>query len=399
MKAITDNLLFRILPLLIIFPFTINAWGEETPFTAPPDPVGPPSPPELRAYVTVPDHIERPAPDREQMWWWNQFIRGKLNINDPDVIYPPFLKFCLDVYKWGDRFFNSYDPEYVVGTGKRWKARVVNDNWADSYLMNFPNKMDLVMSSDVYANIGAYIQYMAVSLGYSWDINTVFRGRPLDHKKWEFGFNCALFDIALYYQENDGGTNLRKFGEYNGRHYFKKPFTGVNLWTAGIDAIYFFNHKRYSHGAAYNFSKFQKRSQGSWIIGFFHTNLKVNFDFNQLPTELLPYLTVPADNYVFHYNSYSLTAGYGYNWVIKPKLLFNVTILPSFGITHCYEDSLEGAKYMPAVDLSARNSLTYNLGNFFFSAIYRQKSHWYKSGTYSLVSSVHNFSANIGFRF
>ena len=73
--------------------------------------------------------------------------------------------------------------------------------------------------------------------------------------------------------------------------------------------------------------------------------------------------------------------------------------MPSIGLSHCYEDSLEGEKFMFAMNINARMSLTYNLGNFFFSLIGKMNGHWYKSGTYSLFSSVENFSANIGFRF
>lgn len=346
----------------------------------------------------MPGSLEPYKRSDDELWWWNQAKKFKLDLNDPEIRYPKFLKFCLDVYKWGDHFFNSYDPEYVVGTGKRWKARVVNDNWVDSYLMVFPKDLRMQMLSNVYANFGAYIQYMAVSLGYTWDMSRIVGGST-DHKKMEFGFNCALFDINLYYHENTGGTYLRKFGEYEEGRYIKERFAGLELYTWGIDAMYFFNHKRYSHGAAYNFSKIQKKSQGSWIAGFSYSNIKLNFDFHTLPLALLPYLSVPATDYMFHYKSYALMVGYGYNWVIRPKLLFNATLTPSIGLTHCYEDSLEGAKYMPAINLAGRSSITYNLGNFFFSGIFRFNGHWYKSGTYSLFSSIENFSANIGFRF
>lgn len=355
---------------------------------------------DTRAYVgEIPQWLPGYQKTEEERWWWNQAKKLQLDINDTTVRYPKFIEFCLNVYKWGDRFFNSYDPEYVVGTGKRWKARIVNDNWVDSYIMTFPEKMKMQMLSNVYANIGAYIQYMAVSMGYTYDMNDITNRHATDHKKMEFGFNCALFNIELYYHENTGGTYLRRFGDYRNGKYFKENFPGLQLYTFGVDAIYYFNHKRYSHGAAYNFSKFQKKSQGSPVIGLSHTNIKLSFDFTQLPLHLLPYLTIPVRNYFFHYNSYAIVFGYGYNWVIKPKLLFNATLTPSIGVTHCYEDSLEGAKWMPSVNIAGRSSLTYNLGNFFFSGIFRFNGHWYKSGTYSLFSSIENFSANIGFRF
>lgn len=343
--------------------------------------------------------LKKISPSESQRWWLNLARQGKLNLQDTSVIYPKFVKFCVDVYNWADRFFNSYDPEYVVGTGKRWKVRVLNDNWADSYAMTLPGKLQTEMLSNVYSNIGAYIQYMAVSMGYTYDMSKFFGTSSLNHKKWEFGFNCALFNAEIYYQENTGGTNLRKFGKFNNGHHIKEKFPGVELYNFGLEAYYFFNNKKYSQGASYNFSKIQKKSQGSFLAGFIYTNLKISFDFTQLPLTLLPYLTILPDSYLFHYKTFGIMFGYGFNWVIKPKLLFNISAMPSLGISHCYEDSLEGEKHMFAMNVAARTSLTYNLGNFFFSIIGKMRGSWYKSGTYSLFSSVENFSANIGFRF
>ena len=64
-------------------------------------------------------------------WWWNRLRHGTLQMNDTSVIYPRFLGFCVNVYNWADRAFNYYDPDYVQGTGRRWKARLVNENWLD----------------------------------------------------------------------------------------------------------------------------------------------------------------------------------------------------------------------------------------------------------------------------
>lgn len=357
--------------------------------------------PELKTAASPPteDSIKPLRQSRQQRWWLNRLRQHDLNLKDTSVIYPRFIKFCVDVYNWGDHFFNPYDTAFVQGTGKRWKARIVNDNWLDSYAMRLPEKLSVHMLSAPYSNIGGYIQYMAVSVGYTYDIGKFFGSTPLNHKKWEFGFNCARFDINMYYHENFGGTYLRKFGKYKNGRLIRKKFPGLKMETYGIDAIYFFNCKRYSHGAAYNFSKFQKKSQGSFIAGLSYSNLNLDFEFSLLPAELLPYLTIPATNYKFHYYSFAAVVGYGYNCVINPHLLFNITLLPSLGASHCYEDSLEGKKWMFSMNVGARSSLTYNLGNWFFSMIAKMNGHWYKSGVFSIFSSVENFSANVGIRF
>ena len=388
--------------LLIIFTLisTLSSSAQEDLFKV-----------KLVAHMPVEIDVEAPSPSndsirplvrsREQLWWWNQIKHGTYNIADTAIIYPKFLQFCVNVYNWGDRTFNSYNPDYVVGTGKRWKFRIVNENWNDNYIMKLPHNLRTDMASDLYCNIGAYLQYMAVSYGYSYDMANIFGGSTTNHKKWDFGFNCALFNAQISYQENTGGTYLRKFGHYKGGRIFKEKFPGVQLHNFGIEVYYFFNNKKYSQGAAYNFSKIQKKSQGSFLIGFNYTNQKINFDFSQLPDNLKPYLTVPEGDYLFHYKSYNLLFGYGFNWVITPKLLYNISVMPSFGASHCYEDNIEGDKWMVAFNVTGLTSLTYNMGNYFIGLIGKMNGHLYHSGAYSmsLFSAVINLSANVGIRF
>lgn len=367
---------------------------------------------DLLAHITdrVPG-IEAPMPPkdakvqpltytRDQRWWWTLLKQRKLSMNDTTVVWPKFLKFCVDVYNWADHTFNSYDPEYVVGTGKRWKVRLVSDNWLDSYALRFSGGFRSTMSSNVYANIGAYIQYMAVSVGSSYDIQKIFDHKEPSHKKYEFGFICALFNAELYYHENRGGVNIRRFGDFNGGKPIKEHFPGVNMYTFGLDAYYFFNNKKYSQGAAYNFAKYQLKSQGSFMLGISITNQKLTFDFNQLPENLRD--KIPLDKlttYYFHYNSYAVLGGYGYNWVIAPKLLYNITLMPSVGFSHYYQDSLEGNKYLLSLNIQGRMSLTYNLGNYFFGLIGKMNGHLYRQARTMMFSSIENFAAYVGLRF
>lgn len=357
----------------------------------------------LETKAEIPDDnikIEPLQRDDDQRWWWTLLKQHKLSLNDSTVRWPKFLKFCLNVYKWGDRTFNTYDPEYVIGTGKRWKVRVVSDNWLDSYALRLPDNFRSTMSSDVYANLGAYIQYMAVSVGSSYDIEKLFNKKEPQHKKYEFGFICALFNAELYYHENRGGVNIRSFGKNNDGKLIKEYFPGVNMYTLGFDAYYFFNNKRYSQGAAYNFAKYQLKSQGSFMAGISITNQKLTFDFGQLPDHLKGELPNSAvTTYFFHYNSFAILGGYGYNWVILPKLLFNVTVMPSIGFSHYYEDSLEGNKYLLSLNIQGRLSLTYNLGNYFFGIFGKMNGHLYNQAHTAMFSSIENFSAYVGLRF
>lgn len=339
---------------------------------------------------------DRAVEDRN---WITLIRQHRYNIQDPTVEYPRFIGFCVKVYNWADTFFNGVDPEYVEGTGKRWKARLVSDNWVDSYAMSFGGKMSMRMMNNPYANVGAYLQYMAVSVGYSLNLNHTFGHKPVDHRRFEGGFSCARFNLSAYYTENTGGTYMRKLSGYHDNKLFKSYMPGLDLYTFGIDFIYFFNNRKYSNGAAYNFSKIQKRSVGSFIAGLSYSNQDISMDLSTLPPEILPYINIKTYFLKFHYYNFCAMFGYAYNWVINPHLLFNISAIPSLGINHCYEDSVEGTGDLFSMNIKSSLSLTYNLRNFFVCMIGKMDGHWYRSGKYSLFNSIENLQLSTGIRF
>ncbi|MDE6716872.1 MAG: DUF4421 domain-containing protein, partial [Muribaculaceae bacterium] len=341
----------------------------------------------------LPPRPEAPDPNRN---WWHLFKKGKLNMADTTVQYPKFLDFCVKVYRWADKAFNSYDPQYVEGTGRRWKARILSDNWVDSYYINPGKKIPVRMMSEPYTNIGAYIQYMAVSIGYSVDMNKLIGKHPSNHQKLEYTFNCARFNIEGHIWTNTGGTYIRTFGDYNNGHLIKEFFDGVKLKNIETYGYYFFNNRKFSMGAAYNFSKFQLKSAGSAVIGLGYNNLDVTIDLTKLPETLIPYLNVPPENYRFHYRSYALIGGYSFNWVITPRLLFNISAMPGVGVNKTYADNYSGSSYSTAVNLRAMGSLTYNLKDFFICAVAKLYGSFYTSDNNSLFSSVENGQVSIG---
>lgn len=332
-------------------------------------------------------------------WWWNRLKANSLQLNDTTVDYPKFLGFCVKVYNWGDKFFNSYDPEYVQGTGKRWKASVKTDNWADSYAFKFHKDHTMRLMSDIYCNAGVYLQYMAVSVGYSIDLSNVIGNKPMSHKKFEASFTCSLFSIDFNYAENTGGSYIRKYGDFNNGRLFKLPFPGVSMYSMSVDAYYFFNHKRYSQGAAYSFAKLQKRSTGSFILGFDYHRQNITFDMMTMPDPLKAITTIPLDTYRVHYNSYSLIFGYGYNLVFARRWIFNATTMPLMGISRCYDDSLEGKRNIISLGLKFRTSLTWNIGNYFLGLSFKLDGHSYLSPNHHFFNAIENLAGSVGVRF
>ncbi|MDE6522676.1 MAG: DUF4421 domain-containing protein [Muribaculaceae bacterium] len=330
--------------------------------------------------------------------WWHLLWKGQLSMSDSTVQWPKFLGFCVKVYNWGDRVFSSTDHEYVVGTGKKWRARLINDNWNESYYLHFANKFRSLMSGNPHILAGASLQYMAVSYTYSLDISHLISGGPINYRKQEFGFNCARFSVDGYYYKN-GGTYIRTFGNYNDHKHFSEPFSGVSMSTFGLDGYYFLNGYKYSQGAAYNFSKLQLKSQGCFMVGLAYCNQNIEFNFEKLSDELKPYMSFDETHYRFHYNDYNLLFGYGYNCVMGSHWLYNITVIPGLGFNHCYEDSYDGSAKLLSVSGRAMTSFTYNNGNWFAGLQGRVRGNWYRSNRTSLFSTVESVVLSGGIRF
>ena len=337
---------------------------------------------------------------RDKDYWKKALLKGKLDLKDKTIVYPRFVKLCVDLYNWADRTFNTYDTAYVVGTGKRWKVMVKNDNWVDNYDLHFPKATPIRILSNVCCNIGASIAYMAVSGGYMFDVDNVFSGSPITHKKWDFNFSCALICADLYYASNRGATSIRRFGDYKKGAWINHPLNEMELESYGADIYYFFNHKKYSQGAAYNFSKIQKRSAGSMIAGVTISSQDVSLDFSNLPNSMIAVL--PEYNnlqYRFRYYDYCFLLGYGYNCVIGKHWLFNISALPSIGFKHCLSISEEGENNMFSANIKAKMSFIYNRGQLFAGFLGKMDMHWYSSRRYNFFNSIEYFNFCAGWRF
>lgn len=346
-----------------------------------------------------PDLLDSMMKEKGKNYWKWAAMNGMLDLKDKNVQYPKFIKFCVDTYNWGDRTFNSYDSAYVVGTGKRWKLFGISDNWLNSYAMHFRKGSDINMMSNLSCNLGGEIAYMAVSAAYMIDLDHLIGNKPVTHKKFDLSFTCALFAGNFSYSRNNGTTQIKKFGDYRDGKWISHKFDGLTLESYELDVYYFLNNKKYSQGAAYCFSKIQKRSAGSAIFGITMSSQDVNIDFTDLPAEMLAQLPDNVRQYRFRYNDYCFLLGYGYNWVLPHHFLLNFSGMPSVGLRHTLQNSLQGRDNLVSLNLIANTSLIYNKRNFFAGFFGKFNGHFYISKKCNFFNSVEVFNISTGIRF
>lgn len=257
---------------------------------------------------------------------------------DSIATWGKFPRFVVNTYRWGDKFFNGYDTTYVRSTGYKFSAKITTESLLDGYSFRLPNKTGIFMRSDPSTSVGVYLTYLAVSAGYDINVSKLFGGADQSRKRLRFGFNCMLFAAEAYLISNNVGTTLKKFGP---EHHLNLPFDAIDNSTWGVDAYYFFNHKRYSEAASFNYSRLQQKSQGAFYTGFSIYSQRLRFDFSGLPEELKTILPSHWNNYIYQVNThnYALRFGYGYNWVFAPKWVLGVSESPIIGVRKGYVNS------------------------------------------------------------
>lgn len=350
---------------------------------------------ELRAKLAEPFDTTRDA-----SYWKRALLHGKLDIQDSSVTYPKTLQFVLDVYKWGDYAFNHYDSTYVVGTGKKWKLMVNNNNFMDTYVGHLTSQEILLhLNSNIFSTFGFQLSFMALSAGYTFNVSNLITGNRVKNKKWDFSFTCSRIAVDAYYYNDESEVNLLRLGSYKSGPLNTYKFDGLKRYVYGLHGYYFFNHLRYAQAAAYSFSKIQKRSAGSIIAGVHASHQNIDMNFYKLNDFLQQNLPEGQLEFRFRYNDFSALFGYGYNWVFHRNWLYNVTFTSGVGYRHILPNSIDEDKNMMAFNYRLKMAFVLNRGNFFYGAHFMSDGRWYHSPQCFFFNTAHNLNFTAGFRF
>lgn len=331
--------------------------------------------------------------------WIKQLIDNGFQIHDSTICYPAFPRFALNVYNWGDKTFNSYDTAYVVGTGMNWKLQGKAYGWVETQTMLFPKNSLISMHSNLFSDAGAYLSFMAVSIGYMWNMDRLF-DRNTQRHTFNFDFACSRFFLNYSKVSSEGGMILTRLGDYNDGKTIHYDFDDVNVTTTNLDAFYFFNHYKYSHAAAYSFSKYQLKTAGTALAGLNLGEQNISMNFENLPPDMLQALPLDIPHYRFHYRDIALLGGYARNWALSPrKWLLNMTLMGVLGYKRTYEDATDGIRNMLANGYRLSLSCVYNHKLLFASAQLRSYGSLYYNSNFTHFSTISSLTLIVGMRF
>lgn len=292
--------------------------------------------------------------------------------------------------------FSRNDTNYITTQSVKWKLSVQNNNWMDVYELENDSASSLGLSSELCANIGMTVTYKFISIGYSVNLN-----RALSHKSTGNTFNVNMnynrVSASVYYLKNAGNTVITDFADSQIQKELSHPFQGLSIKSYGVDLLYYFNHQRFSNGAAYfGYNSRQRKSAGSFITGLQIARQKLLMDFQGMQDTVVPKAFLKMSPISFNYTGICGSFGYGYSFVFAPNWLLNLTDIVAFGVRRDYETT--HSHHNSLVKNSVRLALVNNTPTYYWGFNCQYLTNMTLSQEISLANSLAIFNVFAGFR-
>ena len=306
-------------------------------------------------------------------------------------------------------FFSGCDTNYVTPQLYEFTAQAELSYWHDYYRMSSSetgttNHMTLQSGNPLI--LGGYVYWSILGYGYSSSIDGLgtSRGARATNVRNSFVLNTASIIAEIYTFKSGQSAEITSISGISDREIEQKgsTFTGLSSRCFGINAEYIFNHRRYSWPAAFGENAVQRRSQGSWKLGFSYNQVNVDFD----RATLSPYILERIDTTLLFshvaYRDYAVSFGYGYNWAFRRNCLFAFSVLPSLGYrktditeTDLGHDILRNV----STDLFFRMSLFWNNTRFFSGIVLDIHTYSYRQRKFGLTNTYGSIKYIAGFNF
>lgn len=310
---------------------------------------------------------------------------------------------------------DEYDTTYISPNYYNYTAMLQNTNFYQNYKLSAKNeegrRQSINFAPAPTLKIGPYIGWRWIFLGYTFDVS-----RPQSAGKTS-EFNLSLYSSMLggdfVYIKNTGNFNIRRVNGFNDikKDEFKGcTFKGLDTYTISLNAYYVFNHRHFSYPAAFAQSTVQRKSCGSWILGFRFDKQKIKFDYTKLPTSLIK--DNNGESIIFDelklskidYRNYSLSAGYAYNWVFAKNCLLAISCTPAIGIKKAKGERLQGEEFWVNMknlnfDFVSRVGLVWNNTHWFAGASLISHLYDYHKDRIALTNSLNYLNIYVGFNF
>lgn len=315
------------------------------------------------------------------------YLKGKINdLNDIDTawISPNYYNYAFMIQNT-----NTFQSFSIAGEG----API--------------NRLDFAPTPTL--RLGAYFGWRWLFLGYTFDIRDIFgekKENSVANQEFDLSIYTSKIGVDLYYRKTGNNFKIRDLSEKIAQQVegISNKFNGLDINMKGVNVYYIFNHRKFSFPAAFAQSTEQRRSCGSFKLGFSYTIHKVSFDHTLLPNTIEENISDAMKFNKVHYSDYNISFGYSYNWVFKHNWLLGTSFTPAIAYTHSELENnssfLKDLRFHNLnIDFIYRIGLVYNNAKYFGGLSFITHSFNYKKSQFSMNNSFGSINLYVGLNF
>lgn len=306
------------------------------------------------------------------------------------------------------RNLDSTNKEYISPNYYNWTVMLQNSNYGEKYRIS-NGKQTIEFSPNFTYRIGGYVGWRWIFLGYSFDISRWFNKKYTAPKKdFQLSLYSSMLGGDIYYRKTNSNFTIKSVTnvfEEGKTRLNNIDFGGLDISMKGVNIYYIFNSKKFSYPAAFAQSTNQRRSAGTFKMGFMYSDHKVNFDVKAMPEPLLSRLDTAKFYNSVRYRNYALTFGYAYNWVFAKNWLASFSVDPAIGLkqsTIKSEETSNPFRYFfrnVNFDVICRGAVVWNNSKYYAGASLVTNTYDYRKTAFTLTSSFGTLNVYVGMNF
>lgn len=257
---------------------------------------------------------------------------------------PSFFSKIYGIVRNVGRFFNQVDSNYVKPSPKGLTVmagvRAVHEFY-DIRSRNDDARLSIV--SDMSYAIGGYVYWKAIGVGGFLNLNPLWEkgGKSgVSGRRLTFKLNTSkLIGEAYYFKSSENSRISNIYSDIIPDNMYE--FNGLKAYMLGANIAYVFNNRKYSWTSAFSKNTaVQKRSSGSFMLGFSFVYQNTNVDQGKIPDEIKDNMGSFMLFNRIRYWDYAVRFGYGYNWVIGKRWMISLASNPALGYRHMSKDDI-----------------------------------------------------------
>lgn len=305
--------------------------------------------------------------------------------------------------------FSDFDTLYI--SPNRYNYALMATHFSNfeyySVTSEFPQPQKLSFSPNPHNKIGLYFGWRWIFLGWSVDIDDIYRKTNRKNKGTEFDLSLysSKLGVDIFYRRTGNNYKIHKIRGFYDEipSDYSEDFSGLKVDIKGLNLYYIFNNRKSSYPAAFSQSTNQRRNAGTFIAGFSISKHNLDFDYQQLPAYIQERMNPGMKVNKIKYTNANISFGYAYNWVFARNCLACLSLTPAiaYKASDVDAETQEGKAWYSKfnLDFLLRAGVVYNNGKYFVGTSFVGKNYNYHRNNFSLDNGFGTLQVYVGFNF